>query len=325
MDRTTILGGPALITWDSAVIYSEGDIELTASLETNERGSSIYGKMDEMVAGASVDISFTPCQITETGLAKLWPYLSTTVGTRLFGATDKVLTIQTVDGKLITFHSAALTQMPSLNLNSKSNLVGPVKFSALHKNSAEWSDANSLYTVAASAWTTPGTLLDIKTMFNGLFSASWAASGAWANFVTEDGFSIDFDAKFSNISTDAHGLVNVMFSGLDVLCKCKPIANTATALAEAELLEGLPLQGSGTGLGKSLNGLANAHDLTITNDEAAAQTPKQKLTVVLKKAAMKTSGMRFGQEVLRNGEVGWVSTRQVTGGVLDPLVTIALS
>ena len=72
----------------------------------------------------------------------------------------------------------------------------------------------------------------------------------------------------------------------------------------AQLDGALLAQGAGAWHGAKLSGMAA--DLVITG----AQT----VSVTVKNAALKTAGFVFGGNALRNGEIGFVSTINVSSG-----------
>ncbi len=317
--RTTVVAGPAIVQFASYNFYSEGDITVTLASQTDDVMTSVYGKVDERIVDRSAIISFVPTEIEEASLPILWPYGSTTPGTSIF-TTDAPLVIYTLAGKTITFTSAAVTKLPSLRLAASGTMLGAIEFTAIGKDNAEWSDAASIGTVASLAWTDPATYT-LTAIRNDVYTASWAASGAWSSFTTEDGFSVDFNLSLKPIVTDAYGTIKMLFSNLEVMVKCKPLGAGATPIAEAELLAGLGWQDTGAARGRSLNAFANNYDMTITGAASSGQTPKQKLTFTLKNASMKTAGMQFGREILRNGEVGWIATRESGTGLYTVTLT----
>lgn len=325
ISRDNLIQGPALVTFDSDQMYTEGDIQTDFNLETFERRTAIYGKVDEQISDRSAKVSFVPMEITEANLTKLWPYASTPMGTKLFTGTDKPLEIWTTSGKKVTFAAAALTKCPNLILSAEKHILGQAEYTCLGANNTAWSTASSLVAVSSVSWVDPASLA-LASVLQGTWSGSWAASGAWSAFTTENGFEIEFDVQTQPIKIDSDGTLTLVLTGFEVRAKCTPITTAAASeIGESELISALQMQGSGSGRGKSMYNLASTYDLTITNDASAAQTPKQKLTVVLKKAAVKTAGMRFGHSVLRPGEVGWVANRTLSGSAITALYTMALS
>jgi hypothetical protein len=82
-DATKIIGGPAYISWDGAVIYTVSDIRVRITRESRPRTVDAFGTLDNIFLDTTVEISFRPARWADT--AKLWPYLATLPGTaRLF-------------------------------------------------------------------------------------------------------------------------------------------------------------------------------------------------------------------------------------------------
>lgn len=325
LDRSLNVSGPAIVTYRSQNFYSEGDISIDfdeAGLV--DRNTSIYGITDKLMTDRIARVKFTPAACSEAALPYLFPFASLNCGDALFSGTDYPVAIQTTKGKLITLQSGAVTKAPSLNLNSKDSMIGEVEFTCIGKNNTSWSTASSFVAVTDSSWTDPATY-NLAEVLNQVFTASWAASGAWSSFSSESGFKIEFDVKTQNLSNDAVGTYNVIFQELTVRCKCVPFPTGASPIAEAELVAALGWQGTGAGRGKSINALGSTYDLTITGAEATLQTPNRHLVFTLTKAALLSAGMRFGTVALRNGEFGFQATRKITGGTVSPLYSIALT
>lgn len=327
-DRSTVIKGPAIMQRASYNYYTAGDITVSLESETADVILAVYGKVDERLLDRAVKVSFTPTEIEEASLTKLWPYGSTLPGTSLFTGTDVPLVIYTLAGKTITFTASALTKLPGLHLSTNGNLLKAMEFTCIGKNNAAWTDAASIGTVATLAFTDPASFL-LTSILNQIYTASWAASGAWASFTSEDGFDIDFELSTNPQKSDAQGTFDYQFNKIECMVKCKPFPGGATPIAEAELLAGLGWQGTGATRGKSLAAMSATHDLVIDGNatpwESPSTAPKQLLTFTLKGAAMKTAGMQFGATVLRNGEVGWIATRTITGGTVSALYTAALT
>jgi len=92
------------------------------------------------------------------------------------------------------------------------------------------------------------------------------------------------------------------------MAKCQP-AEPSMANIDAALLA----QGAAAAHGAKLS--TTAADLVITG----AQT----VSVTVKNAALKTAGFVFGGKPLRNGEIGFVSTINVSSGTATPALVLA--
>lgn len=319
LDRANIIAGPAIITFGGHTFYTQGDIGVACDWETYKVLSSMYGQIDSRLLDRKAVVTFTPVgQLSSDIIAHLWPYLTAKIGDNIYPDTDATLEIWSSAGKKITFAAAAVTSMPPLKISAGEVPIGQVTFTCINKNNTAWSDAASFCTVSAVAFTDPATLTS-ASILQSPATVSWAASGAWSSFTTEDGVSIEFDLGLSWKKTDAYGTYQAKISSLGVRAKCVPLG-LASGITEAEMISGPLFQNTGCARGASVAGVSTAYNLVVT----AGTTPLL-LTATLTKAGMISSGMRFGNDVLRNGEVGWEATRTITNSTVNALATLAIS
>ena len=118
IDRTTILRGPAQITFDSEVFWTKGNVSVTFENSTFDKETDAFGIVGRAKTDAQIRVSFTPVgEIESAPLGKLFPYASTALGSSIYGSTDTTLEIKTLKNKL-TIKNAAVTRMPSLTLGA---------------------------------------------------------------------------------------------------------------------------------------------------------------------------------------------------------------
>lgn len=319
LSRENISAGPGIITFGGQAFYSAGDIVVNCDWETAQIMSSMYGEMSSRLIDRKAVITFTPVSQISTGIiALLWKYLTAHVGNWLYTGTDQTVEIWTEAGKKITFASGALTNFVPMKISASDPVIGQVQLTCINKNNTAWSDAASFCTVSAVSFTDPGSLTS-ASILQAPATGVWAATGAWASFDTEAGFEIDGDLGLTWMKSDQHGTYNAKVSNVGVRAKCKPLG-LASGIGEAEMFSGPLFQGSGCVRGMDAALVSTAHDLVIT----AGIIPLL-LTATLKGAAMMSSGMAFGNTVLRNGEVGWKATRTFTGSTVNPLATFAIT
>lgn len=304
ISRSSILRGPAVVTFGGATFYSKDDIQLEMSLGTFEVVTSLLGKVDERVNSRAMKVRFTPAGEWEA-LSVLWPYGASNIGDSVFTATDLPLLIQTRDGKRITLSAAAVTQMPSIDLSAGRTLIGPVEFTAIGTDATEWTAASSIIATASNAWSDVSfASSSIKTQ---PYTAAWGGSSPWSSFQSMDGFKVDFDLALTPIETDSDGLVDMTVANLGVRCRCTPMGIT-----EAQLVTALRLQDTGNSRGRSLN--ANSNTLTVSGTG---------VSVAIAGAQMKAGAMQFGTTAPRIGEVEFVATRTFSAGVAQALFTLS--
>ena len=302
IDRSTVITGPAVVTYGGQTFHTKGDIDVGVNRETFEVVTGVHGKIDERNADFEAEISFDPAGEWEA-LNVLFPHGTSDFGASIFGSSDSPLVIKSVDGKTYTFHAAAVTQIPQIRASAVETLIGQVTFGAIRKNNTAWSAADSFLTIASATFS--DTTMDPSNIITQPYSAAWGSS-PWDSFETEDGFTIDFDLSLDDIRTDSDGIIDKRFGGLAVNARCVPLGVT-----DAQILTAMRMQGSGAARGGSLN--TNSNDLVVSGTG---------VTITVKNAQMKTAGYRYGATVIRNGEVAFVATRGFTAGVADPLFTV---
>lgn len=305
IDRSTILRGPAVITFGGATLYSKSDIELELAIDTFEVTTSIYGRVDERVTDRVTKITFTPDGQWES-ISVLWPYATMALGDSVFTGTDRPLVIKTKEGKTLTFAAAALTKMPSLTLGATRTSMGALEFTCIGANNDDWTTASNLVAVASAAFS--DATFDPSAIITEPMSAAWGASSPWNAFKTSDGWTIDFDLRLSPVVVDDEGLVDMTFDSLVVTAKATPLGIT-----EANVITALKLQGAGATRGRSLQ--TGASDLVLTGASGRV--------IYVRNAQLTKGPLKFGSGALRVGELTWQATRKFTAGVAAPLFQIS--
>lgn len=315
LDRTTLIRGPALITWNSFEYYSKDDIVLNMDQKTFELITSCHGKVDERIDDRQIEVSFTPCgeweSASKTGL---FVGASTVAGASWYGATDLPMVIKTLSGRQLTLHNVNITKIPSLILSANKTLIGPVTFRALNVNSVDWDAAASLMTDAATTFTNFALFSTAAIVTQG-YSGVWTGKTGFAALQTVDGFQVDFDLKISPVEVDSYGCIDYTFEYLDVTCRCQPIGPT---VAEAIAAQGL--QGASAARGRSLNSISAdliMSSLALTNPVVAAAEVFR-----LNNACLISAKLNYGTKSLRHGEFVWKATREFSAGVLAPVYVI---
>ena len=303
--RSSIISGPAKITYNSQVFWSKGDVTLKVINERFDIQTSHFGKVDERFGDRTIEVTFEPSGAFTAGIAAvLWPYASTAIGASLFGATDVPLTINGRDGRQIVIKAAAVTKMPSIKASVSSTIAGAVTFTGLIASNVDPTNAAAYYTETAVAY--PGdTGFAVSDILTKAFASAWGAASPWSAFSTQEGWSIDFNLKLSPQKVDGIGTVDMTFGGLDVSAKCIPVGPIATDILSK-------VAGTG-GLGVSV---ATANHLNISATG---------IYLRLYNAALVDSGLTYGAEAKRISETEWIATRTITTGTADPLFAVGTS
>lgn len=298
MQREAIVRGPAIVTWNSLVFYSAGDIKLTLEQGTMDVPSSAYGVVAKRVKTRAAKVSFTPVGHWLTGL---WPYAATLIGASIYGAADKDLIIKPLDTSKSEWvvYNAAITKLPTINLSTTKTLVGDVEFTALGKENTLPSAADSLVKLQANSNT--DTSFDPSLIKTQPYSAAWGA--VWTGIETVAGWEVSFNLSLKDVVSDTYGVIDKTLSGLEVVAKCEPLTVT-----EAQLITAL---GMDRAMGGGLN---TGNDLVITGTG---------VSVTVKNAVVQGASPVFGSEANRLGMIEFTAARKFTTGVPDAMYVVA--
>lgn len=311
-DRSTFIGGPAVISWDSSVFYTKDPIKVDIKYDTEEISVSAYGKVDEFVKNRRVEVTFTPVGAF-ANRAKLWPYASTAMGASLFGSTDKPLTIWTVaDGKKYTFTAAAITKMPSITLSATKTICGSMTFSCIQKNNDDWADAAAIESESTVAFN--DTSFDTADLVSSTYSAVWGTVTGFTALESIDGFTIDFNMNIRDVETDSEGLVDMKLAGLSVSCKFRPLGPTV-----ANIIAAMKLQDTGAARGMRLSAIQSATNLVISGSAAT----KPMVTIYAAQLVSQGLGFDLAQD-FRLDECEFVATRSFAAGVPNALFAVGV-
>jgi hypothetical protein len=305
INRTSIISGPARITFGGQTFWSKGDVTFKVVNSRFDIQTAHFGKVDERFSDRRIEVSFEPAGAFTAGVAAvLWPYASTIVGASVFTGSDVPLTINGRDGRQIVVHAAAVTSIPQIRLGVAQTIIGPVTITGLCKNSTDPTAAAAYYTESAQAY--PGdtgfAVADIKTL---AYASVWGASAPWSSFLTENGWTVDFNLSLAPQVVDGIGTVDMTFQALEVSAKCVPVGPS-----QSDILTKV----AGTaGLGASI---ATADNLNISATG---------VYVRLFKAALAESGLTYGNQAKRIAETEFIATRSVTTGTADPLFHVGIA
>lgn len=295
ISRANLVKGPCKITWASNTIFSVGDVSIEIVKERVDIESSAHGIVDEVLVDAMVRVRFTPVSKWAYN-SLLYPHLNPTIGARIFGDSDTALVITARDGSVYTILAAAITRMPSLSLNVRNNVFGEVEFTGVRANGMDGSDADSLLTITSTTYA--DTTFAASDLVRQNWTGAWGSVTGFTAIQPKEGWSVDFELGLSPDTVDGIGTVDMSIQSLKVMAKCIPIGPTA-----AQLLTNLRIMGTAIGTRQS----ANAADLTISGESAGG--------IVLNQAQLVEAGYVFGNQPLRNGEIGFVTTIEQTTGV----------
>lgn len=309
IDRTTIISGPAVITFAGQSFWSKGDISLSVKSSRFKIPTASFGDIDERVKDRIVEVSFEPDGRFTTGLAAvLWPYGATAIGASIYGATDRPLVIWSRDGVKVTLPNAALTQMPSIRLGVGQTIQGSVKFTGLVAKSTDPATAGAYYTTTSTVFTGDASFNGAEILTR-KFSQAWGSTAPWDAFETESGWEISFGLSLAPQVVDSYGTVDMRLQNLSASAKAVPVGPTYSHILQKLL--------PNTALGSSVIG---SDSLVIS--ETAGSPPGY---FSLCKASLVDASLVYGTTKKRIGSCEWTASRSLTAGALDALFTIAAS
>jgi len=216
IDRTTIIRGPAKITYDSATFYSKGGISLTFTNSTFDKETDAFGIVNRAKTDLQIVVEFEPVGEIEE-LAKLYPYGSTAIGASIYGSTDKPLVI-VAQGNTYTINNAQITSLPNIRCTANNTAFGSIQFTGLIENSGDPSTLADYYAVTQS-----GTFADTVFDPSKLITAPYTATLGSTTFYSEAGFEIAFDLSLTPVTVDGIGTVDMTLANLGATITCIPI------------------------------------------------------------------------------------------------------
>jgi hypothetical protein len=309
---TTIIRGPAIITYNSVTLYAKDDIKVVTRLESFDIAASGYGAIDKRVSQVVNEITFVPHGEVSSGiLGVLYPHTAAVTGASAMPATDKDLVIHPYNGKeKCTFKNAFVRKMPDLSLGATKTAFGQVQFTSIGVNNAAWSVAGHFVDVADAVFSDTGlAATGVKTV--PYTAALGALSAPWNGIKTKSGWSISFDVGVNPETEDSIGIYDHTYTGeAKISAKCNPIGIT---VANMHALMAT-FQGSGAARGASITG--NKANLVISGGSGNP-------TVTLNGMILSEAPHRYGTGD-RVEELELVNVRGLTTGAFDALFTIGM-
>ena len=314
--RSALVVGPARCIFtpnsgSAATFFTNDAFEVKLNTKRFEIQPQGFTQSDQRDEDRTVEFDVTPDgRWNSTIIAALWPYLNSLPGLSMPTNTDKTFIAHGADGGLLTVIASYLKKMPNVTLSAKKSMIGSAGFKGIVGSDMDPEDANSYLTYSASGGTIVDTAFSLAAIKTQPYSAAWGSVSGFESFYAEDGFEISFDMQSKEIQVDGLGTVGEVLQKVGVMVKCKPVGPTA-----AQILTALRFQGATNSLGRSHQ--AGGAALTITGGLDSVNiftSPKMSLV---------EAGYRFGNDVLRNGEVGFVANINPAAGVQGAIATLA--
>jgi hypothetical protein len=314
-DRTQVIQGPAIITFNAYTYYTEGDITVETQRETWEPKTSIYGALTKRAASTPVTkIKFTPVGVAAAATNYINAFTPANIGQLLFGATDKPVVIQTVAGKQITWAAGAITKTPDLILSSLKMLWGEMEISTIGKKSTALTDPAFMAAIITQAFS--DTSFDSSKVPSAPYQAALGTSPAspFDAIVTQDGFTVSNNMTVNPLKIANYGTVNWVIA--EVIASVKFIPANCD---DQDLWNLFQLQGS--------NAIAPGGDVASLNQNlviTGGVTPNSVNCTISNVGPDKTAS-RYGLAVLRAGEVELFSRKSFVSGVLQSQIALTFS
>ncbi len=306
LDRTTVIRGPAIVTYDSQVFYTNDDIKVVTRVNTAPRSVDMFGPVAMMREQIITEVTFTPAG--KWGYyAKLWPaaVLTPVPGTSLVGATDKNLTIQTLAGQLETWNAAFISKLPEATFSATKKIWGAVTFTCIGKNNTAWSDAAKRSAVASQAFADTSFAIADEVVQE--YTVAWGVASPWATILTADGVKITPSLKSSERKSDGEGVYDVLLDSVEWVAKLTPVG-----VSESQLMTLLKHQGSGVTRGSLISD--NAQNLVISGTGVYV-----KMTV----AVPRISNLSHSTGTDRIGEIEFVAHPAIATGARSADMVVA--
>jgi hypothetical protein len=303
IDRTTIISGPAKITYGGQSFWSKGDIVERPIYDRFNISNSHWGDVDTRETNREYEISFEPDgRFTNELGAILYPYMSLAMGASIIGDTDRALVVHGRDGKKRTYHNAALTKIPDANFDTGRTLQGSCTFTAIVKNNTDPTNAAAYYTDATEAY--PGDSgWDLSNIVTKPPICYWGENAPWNAFKTKNGIVISFALDVYKRKVSGIGTIDMILRGLTVTAKATPMVSRQ---AIADMMRADAQMGS-----------------SIDVDHLSLSVGNEFIECSIANVAIVDASFVSGMENERVGEVTWQANRTITDGTANPLFNIS--
>lgn len=302
VQRDSIIKGPGLVKLGTVVLHSKDTITSELATETEKNDSAIFGKLSSHITDQTGKTTLTPVGvITADILSLLYPaaYKTPTIGASIFGASDVACEVHSKAGQKLTWISSALTNMPEILLSARKTAIGSTEITHVLKNDADRTTADSMYTLAAAAYTDSGfSESDMKQV---PYTAAWGS--VLTGIQAKEGWTITPTLEIEALESDDLGTIDFYLKNVSITAKCRPLG-----FSEANILDNLPT-------GMNIGSIPSGNDLTISGVGG--------LTVVLKNAVLLEGPLQYGNTELRAGEIMFSANPDVAAG--GALFTVALT
>ena len=228
-DLLYILVASALIRQDRSLLPT--DSEMGAEVAQGIP-SSVSGPMDTIKTDQKGTVTLAPCGVLSQAILDiLFPHQVPAIGSRVFGATDKPMLVNGMDGTQVKLFNVALTGVPELRLSTIKTLFGQATFTALIADGKS-PDADDAFYAVASVPYADG-IPDPEGITGTPYDATF---GALLLPDTMDGWTVAVELATQPVAADSAGIVDLLLTGVTVRASCTPLGKSA-----GEILAALPV------------------------------------------------------------------------------------
>jgi hypothetical protein len=305
---------------NSKNIQFESDCSLEMAPTTSVLSSALYGKFDEIPTDLIIKFRGTPRYYDPAAVATIFPYTGAfPVPGTFYGGGNSPASINSINGDQFILNNAIVGKMPDLVLGMEKVILGPMEIWGLIQSGQNPANSTAYYTYNAAGGTytfgypvVPGTAVIGQQEY----TAAFGTVTGLASFQAQETWTISHELEWSPVLIQGRTRAFRLLS-YRALAKCRPADATMGALLAA-----FGLQGSAATSGARFSQLAKAAN-GGASFPALAITGAGSISVTLGNAALKTAGFQFGSKPLRQGEIGFVSTADLTAGTPAAPLTLA--
>lgn len=317
---SNLSGGAAFVAMNSKNIQFESDCSLEMTPTTSILSSALYGKFDEIPTDLLVKFSGTPRYYDTAAISTMFPYTgSFPVPGTFYGGGNVAAGINSINGDQIILNNAIIGRMPDLILGAEKVILGPMEIWGLIQSGQNPTNTAAYYTYNAAGGSysfsypsAPGT----AAIGQQEYTAALGTVSGLTSFQAQETWTVSHELEWAPVRVQGRTRAFRLLS-YRALARCKPADATMTAL-----LACLGLQGANANPGTRLSALARAANGGASFPSLSI-TGTSNVNVTLGNAALKTAGFQFGSKPLRQGEIGFVTTADLTNG--SPVAPLTLA
>ena len=297
--------GAAKITYNSAVLWTRGDVVVPLKHALKEQVTSMYGRVTKTREGRMIEVSI-PLYGFWANLSVIFPsyFLNNIPSARMFGTSDTPMTLLARNGDQIVINNCQITKVANLKLAANQQVfAADVTFTGLISNSTAPNAANSFYTIStANSYADAGFP---ETPFKSLtWQGAWGSRTGFTTILTQEGWTVDWEIKTTPDLVDGIGPVDMFTDLFWAKASCIPVGPTLAQLDTAN-----DFQNTNAAVGADIS--ADSDDLTLTDGTS---------TLILKACAMIETGLVFGPGKKRTKMTVWESTRMGFSSGVPPVI-----